>query len=163
MAGSGPAIDENGNLYYSTGNGTYGPTPNHLVQTGEAFIKLSPSLQLLDYFEPKNGPALSAGDQDLASGGILLVPNPNNPGQSQYILGGGKEGVLYLTNPNNLGEFNASEDQVTQEFQAIYGYGTSQYHGTPIYFNSAANGPTTYVWGENDYLRGYHFNPPAGC
>ncbi|AXC13691.1 hypothetical protein ACPOL_4418 [Acidisarcina polymorpha] len=162
MAGSAPAVDQNGNLYYSTGNGTYGPTPNKLVQTAEAFIKLSPSLQLLDYFEPKNGPALSASDQDLASGGVLLVPEPGNPGTSKYVLGGGKEGVLYLTNPNDLGKFHASEDQVTQEFQAIFGYGTSHIHGTPVYFDSAAHGPTTYVWGENDFLRGYRFDAAGG-
>ena len=78
------------------------------------------------------------------------------------MLGGGKEGVLYLANTNGLGEFNASSDQVRQEFQAIYGVGTSHIHGSPSYFDSDANGPTIYVWGENDVLRSFLFNTTTG-
>ena len=92
MAGQAPAIDSAGNLYLSTGNGSSGKTPNSLVQTGESMIKLSPTLQLLDYFTPYNAASLSAGDMDLASAGVILIPNTN------YVLGGGKEGVLYLSN-----------------------------------------------------------------
>jgi hypothetical protein len=156
MAGQGPAVDSAGNLYLLTGNGSSGKTPNGLVQTGESMIKLSPSLQLLDYFTPSNAAALTAGDMDLASAGLILIPNTN------YVLGGGKEGVLYLTNTNDLGGFNASTDQVRQEFQAIYGVGTSHIHGSPSYFDSDVNGPTVYVWGENDVLRSFLFNSTTG-
>jgi outer membrane protein assembly factor BamB len=163
MAGSAPAIDVSGNLYLSSGNGTFGATPSGLMQTGNSFIKLSPTLQLLDYFTPSNSATLNANDMDLGSGGVLLVPSPSNPqGESMYVAGGGKEGILYLANPNNLGKFNASQDQVVQEFQAIYGTGTSHIHGTPIYFDSAVNGPSLYIWGENDYLRGFQFNATEG-
>jgi Bacterial Ig-like domain (group 3)/MBG domain (YGX type) len=156
MAGQGPAVDSAGNLYLLTGNGSSGKTPNGLVQTGESMIKLSPSLQLLDYFTPYNASSLTAGDMDLASAGLILIPNTN------YVLGGGKEGVLYLTNTNDLGGFNASSDQVRQEFQAIYGVGTSHIHGSPSYFDSDVNGPTVYVWGENDVLRSFFFNSTTG-
>ena len=40
-AGQAPALDAAGNLYISTGNGSFGPTTNNLVQTGNSFIKLS--------------------------------------------------------------------------------------------------------------------------
>jgi hypothetical protein len=40
--------------------------------------------------------------------------------------------------------------------------GTSHIHGGPVYFNSDQNGPTTYVWGENDVLRGFLFNATTG-
>ena len=86
----------------------------------------------------------------------MLVPN------TSYLLGGGKQGVLYLVNTDGMGGFNSSSDQVHQEFQAIYGKGTSHIHGTPAYFDSDANGPTTFVWGENDVLRGFVFNPTTG-
>jgi hypothetical protein len=163
MAGSAPAIDVSGNLYLSSGNGTFGATPSGLMQTGNSFIKLSPTLKLLDYFTPNNSATLNANDMDLGSGGVLLVPNSSNPqGASMYVAGGGKEGILYLANPNNLGKFNASQDQVVQEFQAIYGTGTSHIHGTPVYFDSAVNGPSLYIWGENDYLRGFQFNAAEG-
>ena len=156
MSGQAPPIDSAGNLYFSTGNGSIGVTPNNLVQTGQSFIKLSPTLQLLDYFTPSNAATMSAGDMDLGSAGLLLLPNTSD------VLGGGKQGVLYLVNTNDMGEFNASSDNVTQEFQAIYGQGTSHIHGAPVYFNSDLNGPTTYVWGENDVLRGFLFNATTG-
>jgi hypothetical protein len=155
-AGQAPAVDGAGNLYFSTGNGSFGKTTNNLYQTGNSFIKLSPTLQLLDYFTPHNSASLNSGDQDLGSSGVLLLPSTN------YVVGGGKQGVLYLSNTSAMGEFNASGDQVHQEFQAVYGVGTSHIHGTPSYFDSDVNGPTIYMWGENDYLRQYLFNPTTG-
>ncbi len=126
------------------------------MQTGNSFIKLSPSLQLLDYFTPYNSAVMNSGDMDLGSSGVLLIPNTN------YVLGGGKQGVLYLVDTTAMGEFNASSDNVRQEFQAVYGVGTSHIHGGPIYFDSDVNGPSTYVWGENDVLRGFQFNTTTG-
>ena len=155
-AGQAPSVDAVGDLYISTGNGSFGTTPNNLVQTGNSFIKLSPTLQLLDYFTPNNSAVLNSGDMDLGSSGLLLIPNTN------YVLGGGKEGVLYLVDTTAMGEFNASSDNVRQEFQAVYGVGTSHIHGGAVYFNGAVNGPTTYVWGENDVLRGFLFNTTTG-
>jgi hypothetical protein len=155
-AGQAPSIDAAGNVYISTGNGSFGTTTNQLVQTGNSFIKLSPTLQLLDYFTPYNSAVLNSGDMDLGSSGLLLIPNTN------YVLGGGKAGVLYLVDTTAMGEFNASSDQVHQEFQAVYGVGTSHIHGGPIYFDSDVNGPSTYVWGENDVLRGFQFNTTTG-
>jgi hypothetical protein len=155
-AGQAPSIDAAGNVYISTGNGSYGTTPNGLVQTGNSFIKLSPTLQLLDYFTPYNTATMNTGDFDLGSSGVLLIPN------TSYVLGGGKQGVLYLANTNGMGGFNTSSDKVQQEFQAIYGKGTSHIHGGPVYFDSDQNGPTTYIWGENDVLREFLFNPTTG-
>ena len=155
-AGQAPSVDAAGNIYISTGNGSFGTTPNNLVQTGNSFIKLSPSLQLLDYFTPYNSATMNSGDMDLGSSGLLLIPN------TSYVLGGGKQGILYLADSNGMGEFSASSDQVRQEFQAVYGVGTSHIHGGPVYFNSDQNGPTTYLWGENDVLRGFLFNATTG-
>jgi hypothetical protein len=156
MAGQAPVVDSAGNLYVSTGNGSSGTTPNGLYQAGESIIKLSPNLELLDYFTPYNAASLSAGDMDLASAGVIMVPNTN------YVLGGGKQGVLYLLNTSNMGHFNASHDNVHQEFQAIFGQGTSHIHGTASYFDSDAHGPTLYIWGENDVLRSFSYNSTTG-
>ncbi len=155
-SGQAPTIDAAGNIYISTGNGSFGPTTNNLVQTGNSFIKLSPALQLLDYFTPYNSAVMNSGDMDLGSSGLLLIPN------TSYVLGGSKGGLLYLADTTAMGGFNASSDNVRQEFQAVYGVGTSHIHGTPVYLNSDANGPTVYVWGENDVLRGFPFNATTG-
>lgn len=155
-AGGAPSVDAAGNVYISTGNGSFGPTAHNLIQTGNSFIKLSPSLQLLDYFTPHNSAGLNSGDQDLGSSGLLLLPDTN------YIVGGGKEGVLYLVDTSDMGQFNSATDHVRQEFRGVYGKGTSHIHGSPTYFESAVNGPTTYVWGENDVLRAYLYNNMTG-
>ena len=162
QAGSAPAVDEEGNLYYSTGNGSFGKTPNGLVQTGNSFIKLSPTLELLSYFTPYNSAAMNAKDIDLGASGILLIPDPNDSSRTKYALGGGKGGMLYLTDVKDLGGHNTSKDNIVQEFQAIYGTGTSHIHGTPIYMNDPAHGPTVYVWGENDTLRMFTFDDGTG-
>jgi Bacterial Ig-like domain (group 3)/MBG domain (YGX type) len=155
-AGQAPVVDSAGNLYFSTGNGSFGTTTNNLQQVGNSFIKLSPTLQLMDYFTPFDSAAMNSGDADLGSSGLVMLPNTN------YVLGGGKQGILYLADTTALGGFNAGGDKVHQEFQAIYGKGTSHIHGTPSYFNSPVNGPTAYVWGENDVLRAYTFNATTG-
>jgi hypothetical protein len=153
QAGQGFSVDSSGNLYVSTGNGNFGASAHGVTQTGESFVKLSSSLALLDYFTPYNAATLDSGDQDLGSSGTLLIPG------TTYLTGGGKAGVLYLVNTatGSMGEFNSSSDHVVQEFQAVFGTGTSHIHGAPIYFNSSTNGPLIYVWGENDYLRCFKF------
>ena len=155
QAGSGLTVDSAGNLYVSTGNGDFGPSANGVIQTGNSFIKLSPSLALLDYFTPANSAALNSADQDLGSSGVLAVPG------TSLIFGGGKQGRAYLVDTTNMGQFNASTDNVKQEFQAIFGNGTQHIHGTPIYFDSQSRGPLIYVWGENDFLRAFSFDRTA--
>jgi len=157
MAGAAPAVDQQGNIYISTGNGAFGASPKGVTQTGNSFIKLSPTLQLLDYFTPYNSQAMNDDDLDLGSSGVVLIPNPSNSAETEYILGGGKGGILYLTDADNLGGFDATKNYVTQEFQSVFGTGTSHIHGVPVYA-MAPLGQTVYVWGENDVLRAYRFN-----
>jgi Bacterial Ig-like domain (group 3)/MBG domain (YGX type)/PQQ enzyme repeat len=156
QAGQGPAIDANGNVYYSTGNGSFGLTPNDLPQTGNSFIKLSPNLALEDYFTPSDSAANNSYDWDLGAGGLMLLPNTN------YAVGGGKPGILFMADTTNMGKFNASTDQVHQEFQAVYGNGTQHIHGGPVYFDSTVNGPSIFLWGENDKLRAFQYNASTG-
>lgn len=152
QAGQGLTVDASGNLLTSTGNGSFGTSSTGITQTGNSFVKLSPSLQLLDYFTPSNSTVLNQGDQDLGSSGLLGIPG------TTFVTGGGKQGRLYLVDSTKMGHFVAATDNIQQEFQAIFGNGTQHIHGTPIYFASAANGPLIYVWGENDFMRAYSFN-----
>jgi outer membrane protein assembly factor BamB len=152
QAGQGLTVDSDGNILVSTGNGSFGASASGIIQTGNSFAKLSPALQLLDYFTPSNSAVLNSGDQDLGSAGLLSIPG------TTLVTGGGKQGRLYLVDTNHMGHFNASMDDIQQEFQAIFGNGTQHIHGTPIYFNSQIAGPLIYVWGENDFLRVYSFD-----
>jgi hypothetical protein len=136
---------------------------------GDSFVKLRPDLTLADWFSPWNTQALNAADDDLGSGGALLIPSTN------LLIGGGKEGKLYLLDRNRLGHFcstcgdPAGDTQIVQWWQAsgVPNHGTPpppapehthHIHGSPVFWNSPQRGPTIYVWAESDWLRAFKFN-----
>jgi hypothetical protein len=149
MGGDGIAADASGSLYFSTGNGTYdGPANNDF---GDSLLKLNPNGTLADYFTPYNYAALDSGDVDLASGGIILLPD--QPGSHPHeVIVGGKGGTLYVVNRDTgqMGEVGKSNDsQIIQSLISVFPTGGSFNTGNysaPVYFNGAVtyapvNGP----------------------
>lgn len=150
QAGQGLAADEQGYLYFLTGDGVsnaqYGGG-----SYASTFIKLDPtrSSPLVDWFMPYNVRELNENDMDLGSSGALLIPG------TDLLVGGGKQGKLYLLNRNDLGRYQPDSDsQVVQSFQATAGH----IHGSPVYWESEGTGKTLYVWSENDYLKAFSFD-----
>jgi hypothetical protein len=150
QSGAAPAADAAGNLYLFTGNGTFDANsatpPNQ--DFGDTILKLSPGaagLTAVDSFTPFNQATLDARDEDLGSGGPLLLPD--QPGTSPHVLlAAGKEGKLYLLDRDHLGGFDPSVDHVVQELpQAI----TSLF-ATPAYFNGQV-----YFAGVGDFLKAF--------
>jgi hypothetical protein len=77
MSGMAPAFDSSGNLYFSTGNGTFDGN-NSSSNFGESLLKLAPrTLSRLDFFTPSNFATLNNGDTDFGSGGPLFLPGTN--------------------------------------------------------------------------------------
>jgi hypothetical protein len=151
MAGAGIAFDTSGNLYVSTGNGTADATQDF----GESVVKLAPNtLNRLDFYTASNYNTLNAGDTDFGSGGPSMLPGYN------LLVTGGKEGRLYLLNTNNLGGLVSGDVQIPQVFQAVdptvRPAATHHIHASNPAWNSP-QGLNVYVWGENDFLRGYRF------
>ena len=170
-------VDFRGETYLGW-TGTDTPSHVNVAQLGgppslsDSFIKLAPGLALEDWFSPWNTNELSNTDEDLGSGGVLLLPN------TQLLVGGGKEGKLYVLDRRRLGGFcsgcgnPAGDTQIVQWFQATglpnagtpppppapYSNGLHHIHGSPVYWNSPNRGPLIYVWGEDDWLRAFHFN-----
>jgi uncharacterized repeat protein (TIGR03806 family) len=140
MSGCGPAVDGAGNLYLVTGNGTSDVTvtgtppltfPGGNLNFGEAIIKFSPTLTVLDYFTPWARVALNTGDADLGVGGLVLLP-PLPSGGLNVVIHDSKEGRLYVENRANLGQYiNNGPDAIIQE---SYWFGSSQVKATPIYW-----------------------------
>jgi len=118
MVGSGPAADTNGNVYFSTGNGDFTNLPNPAsYNLGDSVVRLATTngLLLADYFTPSNQAALSASDDDLGSGGVLLLPDTVGSAAHPHLLfTAGKEGVLYLLDRDNLGHYNSTNNIVQQ-------------------------------------------------
>ncbi len=156
MAGEGISVGADGNLYAVTGNGTTTPDNTNL-STGrsESLLKLSPQLQLLDWFTPSNYDYLDQQDLDYGSDGALIVPN------TTYTVSGSKEGFSYVIDYNNMGRFNVTNSQVkdTLEFNPQR-QGSVHVHGSPVYAN-LGNGEFVYAWSESFKLRQFTFDRNA--
>ena len=142
MAGDGPAADTSGNIYFLDGNGTFDATltaggfPSS-SDYGNGFIKLSTSsgLAVADYFNMHNTVTESGNDQDLGSGGELLLPDlTDGSGTVHHLaIGAGKDEIIYVVNRDNMGKFNSGSDAIYQE---ISGALTGEIFSTPAYFNN---------------------------
>jgi outer membrane protein assembly factor BamB len=91
-APSGAAVDPQGNVYVTTGNGASATTFDH----SDSVIKLSPTLAEEGYFAPTNWIQLNQDDGDLGS----LAPAIVGPNLLFQI---GKQGIGYLLNASDLG------------------------------------------------------------
>jgi hypothetical protein len=148
MGGGGVAADGSGNLFFSTGNGTFDQNSGG-GDYGDTLLKLSPSGSVSDYFTPFNYQALDTGDVDLASGGIILLPD--QPGSHPHeVLAAGKGGTIYVVDRDNMGHVGTSSDsQIVQSLIKVFPTGGSFNTGNysqPTYFNGAVyyapvNGP----------------------
>ena len=104
MGGAGPAADDSGNVYVTTGNGPY----DGQTSFGDSILKFDSQLHLLDHFTPDGYQFMNCQDEDLAAGGLLLIPG------SLEALAGGKTGKLYLVNTSGLGGQQANDTGATQ-------------------------------------------------
>ena len=142
MSGAGPAADNtSNNIYFLIGNGTFDTTLNGNNfpsggDYGNSFVSLSTSsgLAVQDYFTMDNTVSESTMDEDLGSGGALLLPPLNdamgNP--HQLAVGAGKDGNAYVVDRGNMGEFNMSSNAVYQ----MLPLGPNQVYSTPAWFNN---------------------------
>jgi hypothetical protein len=144
MSGGGPAADSAGNVYLLTANGAFETTldlngfPDQ-GDYGNSFLKLSTAggtLTVADYFTLYNAVSESSADEDLGSGGILLLPDVTDSGGvvRHLAVGAGKDGNLYVVSRDSLGKFNSSRNNIWQQLSGVLGGGI---FSTPAYFNGA--------------------------
>jgi outer membrane protein assembly factor BamB len=157
MSGAGPAADGNANLYLLEANGTFDPTLNangfpSQGDFGNSFLKLSTlnrQLSVADYFEMSNAEAENSADQDLGSGGALVLPDlQDSSGHTRHLaVGAGKDGNIYVVDRDNLGKFNPASNNV---YQVVSGALSSSVFSMPAYFNQ-----TVYYGDEGDNLKSF--------
>lgn len=152
MSNQGPCADTNGNIYISTGNGTFDSINNF----GESFLKLTPNvtnMTIASWFTPFNWNSLNGSDLDFGEGGLLLIPG------TPLLLSGGKQGKLYLVNRDNMGGLSGSTTADTNIIQSWAWAGSAAHsiHGGPVWW-TGPNGSFAYIWGASgDHLRQYQF------
>ena len=144
MGGGGPAADDQGNVYVSTGNGFYDGGP----EWGDSILKVDSQLNVNDHFTPFDWSFLQCRDLDVSAGGIMIAP-----GQSQLVAGG-KAGKMYLINLANMGQVQpndagaaqtlffspgaTSQTCVTNKGETVTGdKGTTSFYGTAAWFNGS--------------------------
>ena len=156
MAGAGLAGDERGNVYFLDANGIFDSTldsrgfPIH-ADFGNAFMKVSSVRGRLipaDYFSTFDTLQKSLADQDLGSGGVLLLPDVNDSnGVTRHLaVGAGKDGNIYVVDRDNMGKFNASSNNIYQQLTHVL----SGEFGMPAYFNG-----TVYYGSINSTLQAF--------
>ncbi len=156
MAGTAPAADAAGNLFFILGNGDFDTTLNASGfpangNCGNCFVKLSTSsgLKLADYFTPHNTVAESNADTDFGSGGgILLLDVTDSGGVTRHLsVGAGKDSLIYVVDRDNMGKFNVTTDQIYQEISGQLGGGV---FSMPAFFNN-----TVYYGAVGDALKAF--------
>jgi hypothetical protein len=142
MSGDGPGADAAGNVYLLTGNGRFETTldaqgfPNQ-SDYGNSFVKIANSggaLSVADYFTMSNEVAESMADQDLGSGGELLLPDmTDSTGTVKHlVVGAGKDAIIYVVDRDNMGKFNSAKNNIWQQLDGALG---GQIRSSPAYFN----------------------------
>jgi len=156
MSGAAPASDAAGNIYFLIGNGTFDTALNSTGfpsngDCGNCFAKISSAapLKLLDYFTPLNTVAESAADEDLGSGGPLLLPDLTDAcGTTRHLaVGSGKDAIIYVLDRDNMGKFNVAQDNI---YQQIGGQLAGGEYAKPSYFNG-----TVYYGAVGDILKAF--------
>jgi hypothetical protein len=106
---------------------------------GNAMIKVSTSgkLAVADYFQTYNTVMESDEDEDLGSGGEVLLPDQTDAGGvvHQLIVGAGKDSNIYLADRSNMGKFNASMPVDNNIYQEVTGALSGGVYSTPAFFN----------------------------
>lgn len=157
QSGAGPAADATGNIYFLDANGTFDTSLNSAGMPangdyGNAFVKLSTAggkLAVADYFTMSNTVAESNIDQDLGSGGALLLPDQTDAAGTVHHLavGAGKDRNIYVTDRDNMGKFNPSSNAIYQELPGAL---AGSEFAMPAYWNG-----TVYFGAVNDTIHAY--------
>jgi len=169
-SGAGPAADASGNIYLLDGNGTFDTTltaegfPSR-GDYGNSFLKLSLSdrrLLVADYFNMFDTVKESHADQDLGSGGAMVLPDikvaiklatnlardlapsgasgpaPTEDKRSaagkvlRLAVGAGKDRNIYLVDRDDMGKFHPDRNAIYQELPKAL---NGEEFGAPAWFD----------------------------
>ncbi|SAK99696.1 PQQ enzyme repeat protein [Caballeronia pedi] len=149
MSGAGLASDGEA-IYLLDGNGTFDPTQNEHEMPingnyGNGFLRLNLGpLRVQDYFQPSNTMQESNQDEDLGSGGAMVLPDmTDSTGAVRHLaIGAGKNKTIYVVNRYSMGKFDSNADHIYQELVGRLGgsmFGAPAYFNNTVYFGSVGD------------------------
>ena len=166
MGGTGLAADvpsgkPYGRIFTATGNGTFDATaPNYTnaMDYGDSIIKLDlnngvPTMNangtvVGDDFTPHDQADMDNADEDVASGGVILLPDSvGGGGGAHQLVQVGKSGRVFVLNRENLGGYNPNNTTDPEQAASVGGL-----WGAPAYWNG-----NVYIWGTSDNLKAFSF------
>jgi PQQ-like domain len=122
MSGGAPAVDSEGRLFLSTGNGAFDNT--HAVLPAVApdddfsmsFLNLNPStLAVQDFYTPSMEAVWSGKDLDISSSGVTVLPDGIGPSaHPDLLVGSDKQSHLWLMDRSNMSKYSATADNTVQ-------------------------------------------------
>lgn len=156
LSGSGPSVDENGEIYVPVANGA--ESDHGLIGSNgnyrSSLVRLNWSAQngftVMDYFAPFNYQWMNENDWDFGSSAALLLPAQTGKVHPHLAVVRDKQSLVYLLDRDNLGKWQASDNsQAIQTFQ-----GTGNGLSSMLFWNSKL-----YIAGGHDILKAYSFDP----
>jgi outer membrane protein assembly factor BamB len=152
QSGAGIASDGQ-NLFFLEANGTFDTTLTKKGfpkkgDYGNGFLKVSTTgnkLRVADYFNMFDTVSESDSDEDLGSGGAVVLPAMKDAeGTIRYLaIGAGKDQNIYIVDRNHMGKFNPNnDDAIYQEVDGVLGGGewsTSAYFNGNVYYGPVQN------------------------
>ena len=149
-SGFAPAIDTDGSVFAVTGNGNFSKGGK---DWGESVLRLPATLaKVNDFFTPASYKSLNAGDTDLGSGGVMLLPTVTGQLAPPLAVAMGKDPVLYLLDRTKLGKMTTGDAGALQA-QRLGSTGSGVWGG-PAYFGGPAGGRVYYQL-SNGVLRSF--------
>jgi outer membrane protein assembly factor BamB len=160
QSGAGPAADPQGNIYVMLGNGDFDAMLDAKGfpargDFGNSFLKINQvkgRLQVADYFTMCDVKTENDNDDDLGSGGPLVLPDmPDSAGTLRHlVVGAGKDLNIYLLDRDAMGKFSAQRNNIYQELPNAFKHKFAR--PIPAYFNGSL-----YYASTEDPLRQYRF------
>lgn len=164
--GASPAVDDNGNIYVTTADGSFNADTGG-KNYGDSVLRLqltNGAFQVADYFSPANRPCIDGADLEIGSGGIALLPSEAGGRPLGFVMD--KEGRAFLLDPGNLGKSAANDTQIPQMFmigskECVDGMGGGEAEGTDwqrLYGNASYWNGSIYMAPSNSFVKQYKFS-----
>jgi len=143
MSAGAPAVDAGGNMFLSTGNGSFNgttaPGTTNTTDYSMSFLNFNPATLLVqDFYTPSMEAQWNADDEDIASAGVTVLPDGMGPGgHPNLLVGADKQSHIWLIDRGSMSGFSAAGEGTVQYLTLP---GATQCAGncmlsTPAYYN----------------------------
>jgi hypothetical protein len=150
MAGQGIAADSAGNLYFTTGVGTFDAYLGGNDYAMSVIKLTTPNLKIKDYFTPYDEATQSNNNHPMGGSGVTLIP-----GTQRLFDGDTGFGAAFVLNTSNLGKFTEfGPDKAVQRINNICGNVPAE---NPVSFSDGTVS-YVYVWPKNQPIEQFRYD-----